>query len=271
MKTRSLFPIAIAIGSFLFLLASARLNAQPVPLVNAHSHNDYEHQRPLLDALDHGLCSIEPDIWLVDGQLLVAHGRSEVKKERTLQVLYLDPLRERVRQNQGRVYLHGPPCTLLIDVKSNAEQTYAVLRDVLKQYAEMLTVFTPTNTSTKALTVILSGNRATNVLAAEPLRYAAIDGRLSDLEGDASPNLIPLISDNWTQHFKWRGLGPMPDDERQKLKRLVDRAHEQGRRIRFWAAPNNVNTWKEMRQAGVDLLSTDDLAGVQKFLLGKSP
>lgn len=268
-NARFLLPLAVA--TWPILLSPSWLNAQPVPLVNAHAHNDYEHQRPLFDALDHGFCSIEPDIWLVDGQLLVAHGRSEVKKERTLQALYLDPLRERVRQNQGRVYLHGPPCTLLIDVKSNAEQTYAALRDVLAHYAEMLTVFTPTNTSTKALTVILSGNRPTSMLAAEPLRYAAIDGRLADLEGNASPNLIPLISDNWTQHFRWRGQGAMPNDERQKLKQLVERAHQQGRRIRFWAAPNNSTIWSEMQQAGVDLLSTDDLAGVQKFLLGKSP
>src|SRR3954453_17294915 len=28
--------------------------AGPAPLVHAHAHNDYEHARPLLDALDNG-------------------------------------------------------------------------------------------------------------------------------------------------------------------------------------------------------------------------
>src|SRR5215475_1398103 len=69
-----------------------------VPLRHAHAHNDYEHKRPLLDALDHGFCSIEADIYLVDGQLLVAHDRRDVRPERTLQALYLDPLRERVKR-----------------------------------------------------------------------------------------------------------------------------------------------------------------------------
>src|SRR5207237_4622701 len=41
-----------------------------VPLIHAHAHNDYEHTRPLLDALDHGFCSVEADIHLVDGKLL---------------------------------------------------------------------------------------------------------------------------------------------------------------------------------------------------------
>src|SRR5215475_7710089 len=81
--------------------------AQPTPLVRVHAHNDYEHKRPLFDALDHGFCSVEADIYLVDGALLVAHDRDQVKPERTLQALYLDPLRERVKTNGGRVYANG--------------------------------------------------------------------------------------------------------------------------------------------------------------------
>jgi len=71
------------------------MGAEPKPLVNAHAHNDYEHARPLLDALDRGFCSVEADVWLVDGQLLVAHDRGKAKPGRTLQALYLDPLRAR--------------------------------------------------------------------------------------------------------------------------------------------------------------------------------
>src|SRR4051794_20826781 len=67
-------------------------SAGPVPLVHAHAHNDYEHPRPLLDALDAGFCSVEADIYLVDGKLLVAHNRKDVRPDRTLQSLYLDPL-----------------------------------------------------------------------------------------------------------------------------------------------------------------------------------
>ncbi|MFM7555618.1 MAG: hypothetical protein ACKPAH_10035, partial [Verrucomicrobiota bacterium] len=36
-------------------------------LPQAHSHNDYEQKRPLLEALDHGFCSVEADVYLVEG------------------------------------------------------------------------------------------------------------------------------------------------------------------------------------------------------------
>jgi hypothetical protein len=41
--------------------------AHEAPLTSAHAHNDYEHSRPLLDALDNGFCSVEADIWLTNG------------------------------------------------------------------------------------------------------------------------------------------------------------------------------------------------------------
>lgn len=46
--------------------------AQPAPLERAHAHNDYEHARPLFDALERGFNSVEADVHLVDGRLLVA-------------------------------------------------------------------------------------------------------------------------------------------------------------------------------------------------------
>jgi hypothetical protein len=58
--------------------------AEPKPLVRAHAHNDYEHARPLFDALDRGFCSVEADVYLIDGELLVAHDRKDVKAGRTL-------------------------------------------------------------------------------------------------------------------------------------------------------------------------------------------
>ncbi|MBU6400362.1 MAG: phosphatidylinositol-specific phospholipase C/glycerophosphodiester phosphodiesterase family protein [Verrucomicrobia bacterium] len=242
----------------------------PVPLINAHAHNDYEHSHPLFDALSHGLCSVEADIYLVNGRLLVAHDRDQVRPERTLEALYLDPLRVRIRRNHGRLYPHGPVCTLLIDVKSDAEKTYAVLRGVLRDYADILTVFRGEEMETRAITVIISGNRARAMMAAELIRYAAVDGVLADLDSKAPATFIPWISDNWRKTFKWPGYGgPMPAVEKQKLAEIVARAHQQGRKVRFWGAPDFPAFWQVLWDAHVDLINTDDLAGVEKFLLAK--
>ena len=38
-----------------------------LPAGCGHAHNDYEHPQPLTDALSRGVCSIEVDVFLVDG------------------------------------------------------------------------------------------------------------------------------------------------------------------------------------------------------------
>ena len=248
----------------------------PKPLARAHAHNDYEHPRPLLDALSHGFTSVEADIWLVEGRLLVAHHRKDVRPERDLESLYLEPLAARLRQvsrvgsaaagdGPARVFPGGPEFTLLIDLKSAAEPTYLALHDVLARYAEILTEVRRGKVTVRALRVIISGNRPRELIAKQELRYAAIDGRLGDLESDAPAHLLPLISDRWTSHFRWRGEGPMPAAEAAKLRAIVARAHRDGRRVRFWATPERRAVWTELRDAGVDLINTDDLAGLEKF------
>jgi len=238
------------------------------PLPQAHAHNDYKHPRPLLDALDQGFCSVEADIWLVDGALLVAHDRDQVKPERTLQALYLDPLRERVRINGGAVHSGGPGFTLLIDLKSEAEATYRVLREVLAGYTVMLTRFTPTNTTPGAVTVILSGDRPTATVAAEPSRWCAIDGRLEDLTASPPPSvhLMPLISQSWRPTFNWFKDGALPETDRARLRELVRQTHAQGRRLRFWGVQDQPFAWRELHDAGVDLINTDRLAELRAFL-----
>jgi hypothetical protein len=238
-------------------------------LLRVHAHNDYEHPRPLFDALDQGFCSVEADIHLVNGQLMVAHNRSQVKPERTLQALYLDPLRERVRRNGGRVYPGGPECTLLIDIKGDWRATYPVLREVLKSYADILTTFRDGARQTNAIIAIITGERSRQMFAGESVRYAALDGELADLNSGLPADLIPWISCDWAVNFKWRGAGSIPEADKLKLRDIVSKAHQQGRQVRFWGSPDQPVFWAEMLVEGVDLINTDDLAGARRFLDGQ--
>lgn len=255
---------------FLGFVTSSTWTAEkeaPQPLPRAHSHNDYEHARPLLDALDQGFCSVEADIYLVDGQLLVAHDRDKVSPQRTLEKLYLDPLQERVRMNDGRVYKGGPTVILLIDIKSEAEPTYKALHEVLGSYSTMLTRFAKERIETNAVTVVISGNRPRALMESQPVRYAGMDGRPPDL--DLPPDrLIPLVSEDWKRLFTWRGVGPFPNSERDRLRDIVRRAHQHGRKIRFWGAPDRPEIWGLLLENEVDLINTDNLVGLRRFLEG---
>ena len=251
--------------------------AGPAPLQRAHAHNDYEHARPLYDALEQGFVSVEVDINLVVDQLYVGHDASNLQSDRTLRSLYLDPLRERISQNGGSVYPSGVQFTLLIDIKSEAEPTYEILREILKDYKDILTTFGPNDElAIGPILVIITGNRPRDMMEREAVRYAAYDGRLDDLGSGVSSAFIPLISDKWTTHFTWNGVGVMPEEERQKLRAIVEEAHLNGQRVRFWNTPDypsaaRAAVWMELIAAGVDMINTDDLVGLRQYLLENDP
>ena len=250
--------------------------AGPVSLLRAHAHNDYQHAWPLYDALEQGFVSVEVDIHLVGAELLVAHDADQVQSGRTLRSLYLDPLRKRIRHTGGSVYSSGVQFTLLIDIKSEAEPTYEILREILKDYKDILTTFGPNDELAKGpILAIISGNRPRDLMEREAVRYAAYDGRLDDLGSGVPSAFIPLISDNWTKHFTWNGVGPMPEEERQKLRAIVEEAHLNGQRVRFWATPDvhpaRKAVWMELIAAGVDMINTDYLRGLRQYLLENDP
>jgi hypothetical protein len=236
------------------------------PLVRVHAHNDYEHKRPLFDALAQGFCSVEADIHLKDGKLLVGHDDKDLKPERTLEKLYLDPLRSLVERNGGRVYPHGPTVILLIDVKTEAESTYAALRPVLRACEKILTKFTDFQIQTNAVTVILSGNRPRETLLAERTRLAAYDGRLNDLGKSLPIGFMPLVSDSFEARFPAITKGQWSGPELQKVRTAIDQTHREGRKIRFWATGDDPETWKKLLDLNVDLINTDDLGGLARFL-----
>ncbi len=259
----------VVVSLLLILLASGQvLQAEDVmPLSQAHAHNDYHHTKPLHDALACGFTSVEADIYLVEGELLVGHDRAELRPARTLQSLYLDPLRDRIREHEGHVYAREAPFGLLIDIKSRGTSTYEALDAVLAEYADLFTRVDQGQVIEGPILAVVSGNRARKVIDADETRFVGVDGRLSDLGSDDSPDLLPWISDRWGAHFQWDGMGEMPAGEREKLQRIVEQAHKEGRAVRFWATPETREMWEVLADAEVDMINTDDLDGLRDFLL----
>ena len=203
---------------------------------------------------------MEADIFATNSLILVGHSARDLRPERNLTDLYLEPLAKHVRSNGGRVHRGGPEFLLLIDIKTEAEPTYQKLKPVLAPYRGMLTSFHGEQIHTNAIRIVLSGERPIATVSNEVDRLVAIDGRTSDLNSSASLSLIPLVSDNWTTLFSWRGTGPFPTSDKTRLQSLVANAHRQHRQLRLWAAPDLPESWRIQRELGVDFINTDKLA-----------
>lgn len=243
--------------------------ADTTSLANAHAHADSRHRRPLWDALTAGFTSLEVDVWVVRGQVLVGH--SVPRPLQTLRKVYLDPLAALVRET-GCIYEDfDEPIQLLLDVKSNPTRSRQQLETLLAHYPGVLSSWRDGHFIPGAVTVVLSGTLSGTMYDA-PLRWSGVDGRLRLSSTKVLSDVMPLRSDCWPELFSWNGEGPMPGDQRDRLVRLVGDAHAAAQRTRLWDTPDRRGAardrlWATLLDAGVDYLNTDDLAGAREFLL----
>ncbi|KOH46612.1 phosphatidylinositol-specific phospholipase C/glycerophosphodiester phosphodiesterase family protein [Sunxiuqinia dokdonensis] len=261
----------VVFGVLILLMAGCGSDqTASLPLLNGHAHNDYEHDRPLFDALDHRFKSIEADVYSAGDSLFVAHDFAQIRAGRTLRQLYLEPLRKEISKNKGSVYGNGEELILLIDIKDDGLKTYQLLHQILQDYKSNLSFFKDGAKTKGAVLVVVSGNRPFEFMKSQEVRYAAFDGRLENLESSIAPELMPVVSDNWTNYFDWDGTGPMPANERKMLYDLAEKARNNGYLLRFWATPAKTPeqrnaVWNELKAAGVGLIGADDLEAFYLF------
>jgi hypothetical protein len=242
--------------------------AQSTPLLNGFAHNDYCHKRPLYDALDNGFTNIEADIFLKNNKLIVAHVFPYFKGKRTLETLYFKPLAERIAENNGKVYTnYNKPVILMIDIKTNAGNTYEALKPLLEKYRSILTSLEDGKITYRAVTVVLSGHKPYDAIGNEKDRLAFIDEDLRKVSRDTTmSNMFTMASCKYSRMLKWDGKGIFPVAERNKLCAFVALAHRMGEKVRLWASPEKKVVWDELLHCGVDLINTDKLVTLRKYL-----
>lgn len=227
LRWTGLVPVAFALVLVAANPAAAQSSQEPTAMQPAtHSHNDYYQPRPLLDALESGMASIEADIFYLelpfrDGsgetralrELLVAHDWEEIegnvagfaRTKGTLTELYLDPLWE-IYQQRGTIYPQG---TLLLhaDMKTDTDTTWPVLENTLRNYPGLFTTFDlETNEVVPGpVTVYTNAEPSAEFLAEYGVIHSTADGRFGDIydaatwQSDAYRDRswrMPIVSSN---------------------------------------------------------------------------
>lgn len=232
----------------------------PALLSLKHAHNDYEHARPLLDALDQGFESVEADVWLDGDDVGVSHTGAPFKG--SLRALYLDPLGARVAANGGSVYGDRRPFFLWLDLKQGDAALQDRLVAQLEAYPFLSTFSDLTEDRPGAVVVVLTGHDgAKRALADRPGPRPYIrDSNSYSPDDPRADGKWGFYAVNYYAFLAWNGVDPMPAAQRRQLENLVNGVHAKQRALRIFANPDTPAFWREARAAGVDFVNTDQLA-----------
>lgn len=253
----------ILIAVVIFLFGNQNLFAQKnaaYTTAQAHSHNDYEQKRPFWEAYDQQFGSIEADLFLVNDSLYAAHNRADISPNRTFFKLYLQPILAQISKNNGGIYTQNDlKLQLLIDLKTPAEETLAALVKSLDQYTDILAPKGPVK-------IVVSGNTPAPDKFGQYPAYIYFDGRPEVTYTVDQLQRIGLISQAFQKYSKWNGEGNLDDREKKAIGKVINQIHGLGKKVRFWATPDNINSWKIMMAMEVDYLNTDKVVQMGDYL-----
>lgn len=241
------------------------LPAELPALALAHAHNDYEHPRPLHDALEAGFHSVEADVFYDGGRFKVSH--LGWGSPGTLEALYLEPLQARV-DAEGSIHAPGATFTLWIDLKDRHRDLVQDLNALLAGYGMLRS----SEAGPAPVRVILTGDAEAKTAFVEETPDSPVWRDSNDFSLDDPPageGRWRAYALKWSNYLDWNGVGELPEEDRQRLYCLATNAHEKGRVVRFYGAPDREEVWQAMLDAGVDFIHTDRLEALSTFLQGR--
>jgi alkaline phosphatase len=223
------------------------------------AHNDYVQPVPFYKAHSLQVGFMEADVFLVGNELMVAHHSFEIRAGKTLQSLYLKPLKKEIDKNKGSVYKNSTQSlTLMIDLKTEGVSTLSTLVSILKSFPEL--------TGCRTLQIMISGNVPDPQTWNEYPSFIFFDGRLHITYSADQLKRVSMISTSFRDHCSWDGSGKLPDEDQVKIKSMMRVVHKKGKPIRFWATPDFERAWAELMKLKLDVIVTDNVTGLADFL-----
>lgn len=232
-----------------------------------HSHNDYTRKKPLFDALENGFCSVEIDVFAYKNQLVVSHIPLALFAKPTIEDLYLKPLAKILSQQKWIYSNYKKPLVLMIDCKTDVAKTYHLLKEILAPYQKYFVHWNEKGELSNApLQIVLSGAKPINEVLAEKESFFFIDGKVSACEQEKTFVFV-RGSAHYKKRFAWKGKKSISAEDLALLQQDIAQAKLCGKKIRYWAMPENEQIWQLFLAQGVAWINVDNLARFRAFYL----
>jgi hypothetical protein len=261
----------LAILFFAAVCGSSTMAAQescPRAELPAYAHNDYENDKPLIDALRLGYQGVEADVFLIDGVLRVGHDRRHAAKRLSLEHMYLEPL-QRLATRCGGIVTEGAEFMLIVELKEASRPAFDSLLALIGRYRDMLWYADRDSLRGRAVMVRLVGwhpppsQLGTSQMANARLHYKLTRPQRPKFNEQLSWLFWMLSADYGKSIAGW-----LPTNARRdRWLRVFHELADSGRTIRVYNVPRDSAVYRQLLAAGVTLIGTKTLAATRELLL----
>lgn len=245
----------------LLVIFSTNLYAQKIAekvIHVAHSHNDYNKRKPLINSLKYGFMSMEIDVFSHKNDLKLAHVGLFLNIRKTIEEIYFEPLAKILEERTWIYSNYEEPLELMIDFKTNPTETLPLLLKAIEPYKQYFTFYNDNTLHKRPLKLVISGNgfRYNQVENLDSI-FVFLDGSVKNCEQNFPDKLLARGSANYKSHFTWKGKKEMPREYLEKLKEYIKNNKDCDKKIRFYRMKHRKAIWHIFLDEGVGWINID--------------
>jgi hypothetical protein len=262
----------ILLAALSMIIGILRGTSQVQIMPNMILTQEFFSEKDIWPTFTQGVVHYEAQIMYIYGEVYVTSQMPDSANHTmpTFRSSYLLPIYSQYKKNGGKVHEnYDDEMYLFLNIKFDVKKTYQKLWEELSPYNEILTYRIGPQWHQGKLRIIFEGNAPLRVLQQERVSFATAQGSVDDLSKNYDSKIMPVIGIDFENDLSWNGVGKMPFEEFMKVKDIIRKSHEQGKKIRVYNCPEEENIWDVLVTAGVDFINCSNSGKFNKFLSGR--
>lgn len=219
-----------------------------------------ENKDKVWQLLGQGVTGFEVDVMYIYGELYVTSSMpdSANHKHLTLSDACLFPLYSHSKKvNAEKTDATKQEILLLLNIKNDPIKAYSRLKKAILPLRDQIS-FRNTDWHQGSIRILTRNKILSDFLEKEELSYLGFVGNKEDLNTSLKPEILPLIEFDFAELTNWHGAGNIPFPDYVKIKELINKAHQQGRKVCISNCPNHQAARDVLTSSKVDFILTND-------------
>ena len=257
-----------AIKTILIFIAFTNVAHAQEPSTRVISSGNLNNKDEIWNLLGHGVSCYEADVMYIYGELFVTASMPD-SVSHTVPLFsdaYLFPLFSNLKKN-GNSIISGDnrESFILLNVHNELKKTNKELKSMIGPLKGLIT-YNSDGLHEGKVRLLVKNKEFREEIAKDGYICLGLVGNMSDIESGLEYFQMPLIELDFSELTTWSGAGNIPFPDYVKIKELVNKIHQKGRKISVINCPNHKTAWEVLITSKVDFINTNDPINVCNYL-----
>jgi hypothetical protein len=244
---------------FILIILANMVYAQE-PSTRVISSNNLGNEDEIWNMLGYGVSSFQVDLMYIYGKLYVTASMPDTPNHSipTFSDVYLFPLYSNLKKNRNSIVSgDNRESFIIVNIHNEFAKTNTRLKSIIASMRDLITLYNDGWHEGK-IRILSKDKSLREKISNDQYSSMGIVGNIEDINSELEYHQMPLIEIDFSELTTWNGVGNIPFSDFIKIKELVNKIHQKGRKLSITNCPNHQTAWDVLVTSKVDFIHTND-------------